>query len=365
MTSSEPLRTDPPAPSREETFRRIVSGEQRGLGATLARLGLSLVEPLYAATMSLRNAAYSRGWKRVTKVDVPVVSVGNVPLGGTGKTPFVAWLAQRLRERDVRVSIVSRGYGAGQRGANDEALVLERRLPDVPHVQDRDRIVAAQIAIEELETQLILLDDGFQHRRLARDLDLVLIDALDPFGGARVFPRGLLRESLSGLGRASAVVLTRADLVDASTRESIRRTVERYSPNVPWIESRFTPTALVNSLGEERPIDSLAGQAVAAFCGIGNPAGFRRTLASLGHDPIEFLTFPDHHDFARPDVERLVRWATEQQRAKSCSAVLCTEKDLVKLDLDRLGPLPLWAVRIDCEIVSGADALDALLAPLA
>src|SRR4029077_10261881 len=140
-----------------------------------------------------RNLAFDHGWKTSVKVGVPVVSVGNLTLGGTGKTQCVEYLAKLFRGNDLQVAILSRGYGM-DRGPNDEALVLEENCPDVPHLQGPDRATLAQTAIEELESDLLILDDGFQHRRLHRDLDIVLIDATCPWGLGYLFPRGLLRE---------------------------------------------------------------------------------------------------------------------------------------------------------------------------
>jgi len=228
-------------------------------------------------------------------MSVPVVSVGNLTLGGTGKTPLVEWIARWFRKRNVRVSIVSRGYGAEDGGRNDEARELEQKLPDVPHVQNADRVAAAKIAIEELETQLILLDDGFQHRRIGRDLDIVLLDALEPFGFEHVFPRGTLREPLRGLRRAGAVILSRADMLEPAEREKIRRRVEQLAPKAAWAEIRHAPLELLSVGGQVKPIDELCKVKIAAFCGVGNPAGFRHTLESCGFDMAGFREFPDHH----------------------------------------------------------------------
>ncbi len=167
----------------------------------MARGALALAEIPYAAAVDWRNRRYDCG-ATVQRVGVPVVSVGNLTLGGTGKTPLVEWLARWFADRGVRVVLVSRGYGALPGQPNDEALELAQSLPQVPHLQNRDRVQAALEAIGELGAQLILLDDGFQHRRLARDLDLVLVDALEPFGFGHVFPRGTLREPLAGWRRA-------------------------------------------------------------------------------------------------------------------------------------------------------------------
>ena len=211
-------------------FRALVSGQQRGLRAAAWRALLRTAETPYALAMRVRNLRYNLT-RYVHVADVPVISVGNLTLGGTGKTPLVAWIARWLRQRDVRVTIVSRGYGAERGEPNDEALELEQRLPDVPHLQNADRVAAAHTAIEEFDCQVVVLDDGFQHRRLARDLDIVLLDACEPFGFGHVFPRGLLREPISGLKRADVVVLSRADMVDPERRAQIRHEVGRYAPH--------------------------------------------------------------------------------------------------------------------------------------
>ena len=259
-----------------------MSGRKRGLVATGLRAGLRVGEFFYRWAMTRRNRLYDLGRAEIHHVEVPVVCVGNLTLGGTGKTPMVEWLAKHFRQRDVRVSIVSRGYGAEQGERNDEALELELALPDVPHLQNPNRVEAAELAVEELETQLILLDDGFQHRRLARDLDIVLLDATEPFGFEHVFPRGTLREPLEGLSRAQAVVLSRADMIDESQREKIRHRAAQLAPEAVWCEVVHRPAALLDANGDERPLDISPDQQIAAFCGIGNPAGFRHTLESLG-----------------------------------------------------------------------------------
>src|SRR5439155_19167529 len=154
-----------------------------------------------------------------------------------GNTPCVEYLARHYRDLGLRVAVLSRGYGARE-GRNDEALVLEANLPDVPHLQGADRVALARVAVEELESEVLVLDDGFQHRRLARDLDLVLLDALDPFGLGRIFPRGLLREPVGSLKRAGVVVISRADLVDESVRRSIRERAERAAGPLRWAQAR-------------------------------------------------------------------------------------------------------------------------------
>jgi len=349
-------------------FRDLVSGRRRGAWAAVERCGLRLAEVPYTWVVRWRNRRYDTGRAEIGRVEVPVVSVGNLTLGGTGKTPMVEWLARWFRQRDVRVTIISRGYGAEAGARNDEALELQQRLPDVPHLQDPDRVAAARTAIGESACQLILLDDAFQHRRLARDLDIVMLDALEPFGFGHVFPRGTLREPLAGLGRAHVVALSRADMLDPPQREEIWRTVRRHAPHTAHLEVAHAAQALISSGGREQPLGSLAGGTggspvacrVAAFCGIGNPAGFRHTLQTCGYQVVDFREFPDHHPYNRADIESLACWAD----GLDVAAVLCTHKDLVKLAIDQLGRRPLRAVRIGLGFLAGQEGLEATLAGL-
>jgi len=283
-----------------------------------------------------------------------VVSVGNLTLGGTGKTPLVRWIAQWFRRRDVPVSIVSRGYGRRHARENDEALELARELPDVPHLQNRDRVAAAREAVSRFGSRVIVLDDAFQHRRIGRDLDIVLLDAAEPFGYGHVFPRGTLREPIEGLRRADVVVLSRADMVGPAERASVREEAGRLAPDAVWAEASHAPIALVSADGRRQPTESLRGQPVAAFSGIGNPLGFRHTLDSCGYRVSAFREFADHHRYGPADVEALGKWAA----GLDVAAVLCTHKDLVKLGVERLGPHPLLALTIGIEFLSGAETIE-------
>ncbi len=343
----------------EAGFLRLVRGETRGVLASLARLGLSLISFPYGVIIRLRNLAFDRGWKASHRVGVPVIAVGNLTLGGTGKTPMVEWIGRWFRRHDLRVAILSRGYG-DTAGMNDKGRVLEENLPEVPHLQGADRVALARTAVEELASEILILDDGFQHRRLARDLDIVLLDALDPFGLGSIFPRGLLREPVRSLKRAGVVVLSRADLVDEATRLSIRRRAEKSAGPLRWIEARHAPLDLIDAELGSFSLESLTGQKVAAFCGIGNPEGFRRTLAGLGVDLVDFRAFPDHHAYTGPDVADLSRWV----RDLGAELALTTQKDLVKLRTSSLGPVPLRALRIGLEIMEGAEVLEQALSEL-
>jgi tetraacyldisaccharide 4'-kinase len=335
----------------------LLSGTKRGLPAALARTALRVAAAFYGLGVRSRNWAFDRGWKKTERAAIPVVSLGNLTTGGTGKTPFAAFIARWFRQRGVRVSFLSRGYGAGEEGTNDEALVLDALCPDVPHLQNPDRVAAARVAHEELDSQLIILDDGFQHRRLARDLDIVLIDATNPWGFGHLLPRGLLREPLSGLKRAGLVIITRVDQVPREQVEAIHREVTRIHPPCAIAEATFPPARLIGSAGTTAALESLSGHPVAAFCGIGNPAAFRASLEKLGCRVADVRFFPDHYNYTRTDVEDLEQWS----RTLPVDAVVCTQKDLVKIDLARLGDHPLWALEIGAQIVAGADLLNSRL----
>ncbi|QDT00768.1 tetraacyldisaccharide 4'-kinase [Adhaeretor mobilis] len=342
-------------------FRDLVSGRRRGLVAALLRVGLRVGEFGYSAATRWRNHRFDTGKKEIHRAEVPVICVGNLTVGGTGKTPLVEWTARQLRKRDVRVAILSRGYGAEQGSKNDEALELELALPDVPHLQNPDRVASAAIAVEELTSQLLLLDDGFQHRRLARDLDIVLLDASEPFGYDHQLPRGTLRESVNGLQRAQVVVLSRADMLDEHQRAAIRERAANLSPDSLWCEVVHQPAALLSATQGVEPVGDLSQRRVVAFCGIGNPAGFRHTLAELGCEPVGWHELPDHHDYTREDVEHLERLTSEH----SADLLLCTRKDLVKLRVDEIGQTPLRALGVELKFLAGENELVDLLARIA
>ena len=356
-----PSQHERPRPTVAAFWGSIVSGRARGVVPTLVRSLLWLAEGPYALAMRVRNWQYDRDPERLSQACVPVICVGNITLGGTGKTPVVEWLARWFRAKNIRVTIVSRGYGAEQGSRNDEALELEERLLDVPHLQNADRVAAAAMAIEEFDCQLILLDDGFQHRRLVRDLDIVLIDAVEPFGYGHVFPRGMLREPLVGLKRAHVVMLSRANLVSVERRREIRTVVQRYAPQAAWAEVMHAPRELRNTAGDVFPLETLRGARVAACCGIGNPAGFRHTLESCGCEIVAWREFPDHHHYTRDDVESLEHWAKQS----GVDRVICTHKDLVKLRVATLGGIPLAALVIGIEVISGMDEIEGRLEAIA
>jgi tetraacyldisaccharide 4'-kinase len=338
-----------------DRFRRLVDGRTRGPAATLARVGLAALAKPYGVAVSVRNAGYDRGLLGVRTVGVPVISVGNLTLGGTGKTPLVAWVIGRLLAAGRRPAIASRGYGAARGELSDEAAELGIVLPGVPHVAHRDRVLAAGDAVAA-GADVIVLDDGFQHRRLHRDLDIVAIDATDPFGSGRLFPRGLLRESPVGLRRADVVVLTRSTAVDPARRAAIRDAVTAARGGQPpaWAESVHAPVALRSWSGTTRPLDELRGRRILAFAAIGNPAAFRQTLEATGAEVTSLVAFADHHAYAATDLQRLA----ERAAAERAEQAVTTLKDLVKVRHDHIGNAPLAAVQIALEMRLGGDAVE-------
>ncbi len=383
-------------------FRDLVSGRRRGAMAAALRGLLAAAEAPYTWAVRWRNRRYDRGTSAVHRVAVPVISVGNLTLGGTGKTPMVEWIVRRFVAQSKKVGIVSRGYGA-HRGPNDEARELAWKLPDVPHVQNADRVAAARRAIGDFGCQVLVLDDAFQHRRIARDLDVVLLDALEPLGYEHVFPRGTLREPVEGLARADVVALSRADLLTAEQRGALRDRVAKLSPESLWVEVVHAPLALVaveRETGDagktpmlyagkmptlqagkmptlqagkmptlqagkmptlrQQTLETLRGRRVLAFCGLGNPAGFRHTLEACGYDVVAFREFPDHHAYGPNDLHGLAAAA----RQADVEALVCTEKDLVKISVDRLEDRPLRAIRVGIDFIAGREAFERkLLSP--
>lgn len=331
----------------------VMSGRKRGVLAVGLRSVCTVAAWGYFAVIARRNLAYDRGWKPTLSVAVPVISLGNITTGGTGKTPIGAFLAERLQSQGWRPAIVSRGYRRLNDQCNDEQLVLKQLLPNVPQIMNRDRVAGARSAISGHGCDLILLDDGFQHRRLHRDLDIVLIDATQPWGFGHLLPRGLLREPLSSLGRADLVMITRCDQVAESERTQIRAMLQIWRGVADAVEMRFRPRRLRTAAGEFLPLSALLGRNCLAFCGIGNPRGFQQTLQSLGvnSDP---LIFPDHHHYQPADLDRIVDHAN---RTKT-EILVTTQKDLVKFSDTRLGGFPVYAIEIAAEIVTGEHLLD-------
>ena len=341
-----------------ESFRRLVDGRATGLVATLGRTGLSAIEIPYEALVRLRNYGYDHSILTVKKASAPVISVGNLTLGGTGKTPLVAWLAHWFAQHNKKPAIISRGYKAKTGQLSDEAEELKILLPTVPHYANKQRIIAAGEAVTK-GSDVLLLDDGFQHRQISRDLNLITIDATDPFGCNRIFPRGLLREPLWGLKRADALVLTRTDQVSIKTRNEIQEQCFQFvgSHDKPWIETEHRPSNLRLVDGTTQPLKTLQDKRILSLSAIGNPAAFHRTLTTLGHEPVATLTFPDHHKYTTDDIHRI----SEETESVGAEIIVTTLKDLVKLPLASVRNRPLCALEIGIQFQTGLQDLEYLL----
>lgn len=343
----------------EASLHNLMSGRRRDVGARLLRGALGVASYGYGVAVTLRNYAYDRGWLSVQHANVPVISLGNITTGGTGKTPLAAWLANWLVEQGYRPGILSRGYrslhaepGSLESAGNDEKRVLDRLCPGVPHLQQRDRVQSSKRLVDEFSCDVLLLDDGFQHRRLARDLDLVLIDALQPWGFRHLLPRGLLRESLAGLRRAGLVIVTRANQVADTDRRQLQDELRRIRDHAECVEVAFRPQRLLGLDGSIRDLNSMARQKGHAFCGIGNPEGFRQTLATIQID-FDLRAFPDHHHYTAEDLAGLAANAHDAR----VDLVLTTLKDLVKIPPTAWTGPPLYAVDIGVEFLSGEEVL--------
>ncbi len=330
--------------------RRILSG-QAGAWASPIRGALAMAEPFYAAAISARNRRYDSP-RNVHSVPVPVISVGNITVGGTGKTPFVIELVKRLQLMGRNPVVVARGYGGGEGEPSDEELLVRKNCPGAAYVADADRFRGAELAVRRMGADVIVLDDAFQHRRLHRDLDIVLIDALCPFGYGRVLPRGLLREPLTGLRRAHLLIVTRSDQVGRNELERIETQLREHQSGAPMIRSSTKVIGLEYLDGA--PIDAGGNKRVLAFAAIGRPEAFVSTLSLLGFEVVATRWWPDHHPYRSGEIVRML----DDRRIPPHDFVLTTEKDAVKLALlNHLDPRSIGVVRIGVEIQDEGNAM--------
>ncbi|MDR1477428.1 MAG: tetraacyldisaccharide 4'-kinase [Planctomycetaceae bacterium] len=306
----------------------------------LLRLFLCGAAIPYGAAVQIRNFLYDHGILKIHKTDIPIISVGNLTLGGTGKSPMVAWLCEYFISQHLQPAIISSGYRHKKTNdinttskVNDEYLELAFRLPDVCHFQNRNRVIAIRDLLEFVSSRglgvdLAVLDDGMQHRRLHRDFEVVLLDATAPFGYGYFFPRGMLRESVYGLRRADAVLLSRADLISTTERERVMEFVQKVAPQAIFAETIHSPEKIIYANGTEATVDSIRGKNIFAFCGIGNPNAFRSTLYKISDRQIHFVQYPDHYGYTKNDVVEI----TQKSSALGVDLVLCTMKDFVKIN---------------------------------
>ncbi len=346
----------------EKHWRDVVLGNNQGRLSSLTRGFLQALSWPYQLVTSVRNAAYDRGIFSSHTVEIPIISVGNIVAGGTGKTPLILKLAEHFSDQPVAVLsrgyrsaaerskapiFLSRGHGPlyGPEQCGDEPFLISSRLPKVLVIVGRDRIQAAHMAAEA-GAKLILLDDGMQHRRLKRDLEIVVVDANDPFGLNYLLPRGFLREGLKGLQRAHMVVLNHVK--NDESFALLQHQLRQYT-DAQVVGTQVQVTAIQTLHGQ--PVKNLRGKKVALFCGIAKPEKFRATVEDQGALIIDELATADHHLLP---PKALVAFS-ERSRQRGAEMLLCTEKDKVKLPDSVDTSLPIAWVKVDLTIAYGHD----------
>jgi tetraacyldisaccharide 4'-kinase len=349
-------------------FARV---QESPAGAPVAlRAAASLLASVYGIGARGRRELYSRGVLTARRLPAPVVSVGNLTVGGTGKTPVTACLARRLQEAGKRVAILSRGYGGQNRGVTrlsdgerlfarppavgEEAYWLARTLPGVAVYTGASRQAAGLSAWREFKPDLFLLDDGFQHFQLHRDLDIVLLDAASPFGNGCLLPRGPLREPVTALAAAQVLILTR---FQAGSHDTALAALQASFPGKTILTAAIAPTAALSFPdGGEKPPAALQGLALSAFAGLARPGVFTQTLSELGVSLKGFRAFPDHHAFTGPDLLGLV----QEARAQGAVALITTGKDWARLGEKWDADLPLWVLEVEARIPQASRILELL-----
>ena len=334
----------------QESYRKLISGQSWGVSATALRFVLQIAAASYSSAIGLRNFLYSKGWFKTYKVNAIVISVGNITVGGTGKTPLVIWLCNyitknsKLKTQNCKCAILTRGYKSTQNQIRDtryeiqdtkidEPAILAESCPNVKVIVNPDRVAGANEAVNKFGAQVLIMDDGFQHRRLARDLDIVAIDAMCPLGYDRLLPAGLLREPVTALKRADAVVITRCNQIAESDLAILEKKLESVNPNIIITRAIHTPVCAKSLDHKEIPFEQLKDKRIFAFCGIGNPDAFLDTIRKLGLNLVGSKIYNDHHHYTENDIGDI------HQQAKHSNAgfILTTQKDCTKT---ALMPLP-------------------------
>jgi tetraacyldisaccharide 4'-kinase len=336
-----------------------------GRASPVVRAGLSAAAAAYRAALTARSASYRIGLLSTRGLPVPVISVGNVTVGGSGKTPLAEVVVLALREMGARPAIISRGYGRrtrgvrivadggglrlGARDAGDEPVLLAERLPGVPIVVGESRYDAGAVAVGTCFADALVLDDGFQHRTLYKDFEILVVSGSGPWGNGRLFPRGSLREPLSALKRAGLVVVTNPPT--ATSVSDIAHTMRRRGSAATVLSGVYRPTSLRRGdhVRPEAP-EALGGRKVLMLAGLAAPGGFVATAESLGAEVAGLEEFSDHHWYTPGDLARVAA----RLRDTGAEAVLTTEKDWVRLREIPRGDLPFWVLSVRLDM--GADS---------
>lgn len=350
-------------------LHRLISNPEESRFQKILLAPLSLLAILYGWVVGIRIFLYRKGIFRTRSLPCKVISVGNITLGGTGKTPFVILLTEMIRDKGYRTAVLSRGYKGEYTGpfgvvsdgektlldaaqAGDEPYLLAQKLKGVPILVGKKRWVSGEFARERFNSQAIILDDGFQHLGLKRDINVLLLDSQNPFGNGKLFPRGELREPLSQMARADAVVLTKAQ--EGDNINNLGKRLGNFPKGVPIFRTSYKPRE-IRVWGEEegREASILGGRKVLAFAGLARPSSFQKTLSSLGAEVLKFEVFPDHHPYGPGDLERLFREAIRS----GAEAVITTEKDMARVRFTFAPSLPFWTLAVSHEFQGGDGPL--------
>ena len=362
----------------------VHSKEVDGLFPHLIMGILYIFSLIYGLLVNIKLAGYKYGIFQKQKLDCFVISLGNVTVGGTGKTPTAQRLARDIRDMGYRVVILNRGYRAKWHGevgivsdgkrlhmdaaeAGDEAYMLAKHLPEVPVLIGAERAKTGRYAMEHFGAEVAILDDGYQHWQLERDLDILLVDAVNVFGNGYILPRGTLREPISHISRADICLMTKVDQAAAGSCDYIRETVHRYNPDARIVESIHQPRCFipltewyVNIASQGIDIAKMHGKRIMAVSAIGNPASFEQTLSDLGAVIIESLRYPDHHDYAMSEMTDIF----QQAENAGAEAIVITEKDAVKIPADvarEKWSIPIYVICVEVNFQKGSEGLADLL----
>jgi tetraacyldisaccharide 4'-kinase len=335
---------------------RLMMDQQGDLAAQLMKFLLLILSFVYRGLIGMRNFLYQRGILPVKAVGKPVISVGNITWGGVGKTPFVIFLLKYLRARDFKPAVLTRGYmkkNLGQLAESDEVAMMRQMVPDLVIGVGADRWQISQKILAARTVDAFILDDGFQHRRVQRQLDIVLIDSTNPFGNGQLIPRGILREPLSALKRAQIIVLTKSNenpSVSQELEERLRRINE--SCVIAWAAHVPQELVEINVVG---PVtcDVLRDQRVISFCSIGDPKSFSVSLSDLGVEVKKDFVFIDHYSYTEKDIQMLIA----QAQSLGIEDFVTTAKDAVKLEQfkELFGERRCWILKIEIELKKGKE----------
>jgi len=346
----------------QDNYRKLISGKTACPAAAALCLCLRFISLFYGAVIRLRNLLYDNEWLKVQRVNAVVISIGNITTGGTGKTPLVIRLCKqitqnlKLKTQNCGLAILTRGYKTTQNYV-DEPELLKKSCPDAKVIVNPDRVVAAREAINKFAAKVLIMDDGFQHRRLHKDLDIVTIDAACPFGFNRILPAGLLREPLNALKRADAVVITRCDQVPQNELANLKEKLRQINPNMVIAEAIHAPVGVRTADGKKISIAELTAKNIFAFCGIGNPDAFFNTIRKIPANLIGSKIYDDHHHYCDDDITDIQK----QAQLSKADLILTTEKDATKIISASNLSIPLGCLEIELKFIDAEQKISGLI----